>query len=94
MRIIVTGGSGFIASHLIKYLLEHYDKIGILSIDNYLSGTIQNEVKDPRISYIEDTSSNIFRYSGFSPQYVFHFGEYSRIGQSFYAMMRQERSRL
>ncbi len=87
MRYIVTGGSGFIGSCLIKRLLNDANAlrphIKILSIDNYLSGSKKNEVEDNRVKYIEDTTWNINKYSYFKPEIVFHFGEYSRISQSF-----------
>jgi len=83
MRIIVTGGSGFIGSSLIKYLVKHYKNIEILSIDNYLSGSKSNEIINDKVKYINDTTVNIKKYNNFLPNYVFHFGEYSRISQSF-----------
>lgn len=33
MRILVTGGCGFIGSNLICYLLDRYDDIKILNVD-------------------------------------------------------------
>ena len=83
IKIIVTGGSGFIGSNLIKYFITNYDRIKILSIDNYLSGFKSNEIKNDKVTYVNDSTSNIFKYYDFSPNYVFHFGEYSRVTQSF-----------
>jgi len=83
MNIIVTGGSGFIGSNLIKRLLNTYQSIKILSIDNYLTGSKGNEVDNNRVKYICDSTWNIKRYSVFNPSILYHFGEYSRIATSF-----------
>ena len=41
MRILVTGGSGFIGTNLIKKLIEN--KHEVMSIDNYSTGYRSNE---------------------------------------------------
>lgn len=82
-KIIVTGGSGFIGSELIKYLVKKYKKISILSIDNYLSGSVSNEIEHENVKYVKNSTVNIFEYIHFKPDYLFHFGEYSRIATSF-----------
>jgi nucleoside-diphosphate-sugar epimerase len=40
MRYIVTGGAGFLGSHLCDYLIDRDDKV--LCLDNYTSGSINN----------------------------------------------------
>jgi len=40
MRILVTGGAGFIGSHLTKYLLDHGDKV--VCLDNFFTGQKKN----------------------------------------------------
>jgi UDP-glucose 4-epimerase len=83
--IVVTGGAGFIGSNLILYLLNktNYD---IISIDNYSTGKIKNHVKSRRVEYINSDTQNISnvlsRYKN-KINSVFHFGEFSRIFQSF-----------
>ena len=41
--IIVTGGSGFVGTNLIEYLLKK-TKLNIISIDNYSSGRKINHI--------------------------------------------------
>ena len=86
--IVVTGGAGFVGGNLIEKLLKD-TKYKIISVDNYSSGSIKNHIKDRRVSYIKDTTSNI---SNTLNKYksrihsIFHFGEFSRIYQSFLKM--------
>ena len=83
--IIVTGGSGFVGSNLIKLLLKKTNK-KIISLDNYSSGVKKNNVKDSRVKYIFANTSEIkkklIRYKD-EIHSLFHFGEFARIYQSF-----------
>ena len=49
MKIIVTGGAGFIGTNLIKILLK--DNYDITSIDNYSTGLKENEIEG--VKYID-----------------------------------------
>ncbi len=83
--IIVTGGAGFIGSNLIEFLLER-TKYNIISIDNYSSGTKKNHLKNKKVKYIRNDTSNIFNILKNKKKKInaiFHFGEFSRIHQSF-----------
>ena len=86
--IVVTGGAGFVGGNLIEKLLRE-TKYKIISIDNYSSGSIKNHIKDPRVRYIKDSTSNISKalnkYKS-KIHTIFHFGEFSRIYQSFLKM--------
>ena len=86
--IVVTGGAGFIGSNLIKLLLKK-TKLKIISLDNYYSGKVKNEIKDKRIQYIKSDTKNISKVLNLYKKNInslFHFGEFSRIYQSFLNM--------
>jgi UDP-glucose 4-epimerase len=83
--IVVTGGGGFIGSNLIKYLILK-TKFNIISIDDYSSGSVNNQIKHDRIKYFKANTLNIrstlHKYKSIINS-IFHFGEFSRIHQSF-----------
>ena len=83
--IIVTGGAGFIGSNLIKYLVKktHFK---IISIDNYSTGTKKNHLNHKNVKYIKSENidiSKILKSYKKKIKVIFHFGEFSRIYQSF-----------
>ena len=86
--IIITGGAGFVGSNLINILLRR-TKFRLISIDNYSSGSKKNHIKSPRVKYInadtKDTSKVLNLYKK-DINSIFHFGEFSRIYQSFLKM--------
>ena len=83
--IIVTGGSGFVGSNLIEYLLKKTN-FKILSLDDYSSGNKKNHINSKRVKYIKGHTKNISqqlkKYTN-KIHSLFHFGEFSRIYQSF-----------
>ena len=86
--IIVTGGSGFVGTNLIKYLLKK-TRYKIISYDNYSSGLKKNHIKDKRIKYLKANTkeiSKILHKQKHNILALFHFGEFSRIYQSFLKM--------
>ena len=86
--IIVTGGAGFVGSNLIELLLKKTN-LKIISLDNYSSGIKKNHVKNKRVSYLNGDTKNIdkiFKKKIKNIHSVFHFGEFSRIYQSFLKM--------
>ena len=84
--IVVTGGAGYVGSNLIQYINRKTNK-KIISIDNYSSGSKKNHIKSKNIKYLKGQTSEINRilknYKN-NINVIFHFGEFSRIHQSFY----------
>jgi UDP-glucose 4-epimerase len=59
MRVLITGGAGFVGSHLSEALLDRGDEVFIL--DNLSTGSIDNVVhlkSNPKFHYTIDTVSN------------------------------------
>ena len=84
--IVVTGGAGFIGSCLIKYLVNKKINYNIISIDNYFTGNIRNHITNKKVKYIKDDNKNIekiLKNYKKKIKVIFHFGEFSRIYQSF-----------
>ena len=79
-RILVTGGAGFIGSHLCEKLAKD-NKNEVFSLDNYSMGSRKNHVE--KVTYIDGDTSNIHDLISFSPDMIYHLGEYSRVEQSF-----------
>ena len=84
--IIVTGGAGFVGSNLIEKLLLK-NKFKIISIDNYSTGSKKNHLINKNVKYIKDNTENIEKILKKKKinniHSLFHFGEFSRIYQSF-----------
>ena len=83
-NILVTGGAGFVGSNLIKRLKNDYPEARIVSLDNYFTGKSENHV--PGVEYYHGHTMDapaIFADLEVPFDTVFHFGEYSRIVQSF-----------
>jgi len=83
--LAVTGGAGFVGSNLIEFLLKKTN-LNIISIDNYSTGKKNNQINNPRVSYIKGNTKDINRIlNGYKKNIhsLFHFGEFSRIYQSF-----------
>jgi len=79
-KILITGGAGFVGSHLAKTLYNYGNTIHVL--DNYFTGRIENHIQG--VSYIKAETSDIFSlYKNVPLDYIFHLGEYSRVEQSY-----------
>lgn len=82
MNILVTGGAGFIGTHLIKKLLK--EKHTVTSIDNYSIGTKSNHQK--RCEYIEADINDIehlLTEDSYRFDLIYHLAALSRIQPSF-----------
>lgn len=79
-KVLVTGGAGFIGSHLCEELVKD-NNYKIYSLDNYFTGTEKNH--QAGVSYIKGDCRDIDKIINFSPEIIFHLGEYSRVEQSF-----------
>lgn len=80
MKILVTGGAGFVGSNLCEALAKD-PRNEVYSLDNYFTGSRDNHVEG--VTYIEGSTEYIFELVDFTPDRVFHLGEYSRVEQSF-----------
>lgn len=79
-KILVTGGAGFIGSHLCERLAQNSNN-EVYSLDNYFTGSTNNHVDN--VTYIKGDTKDISSLVTFSPDMVYHLGEYSRVEQSF-----------
>ncbi len=79
-KILVTGGAGFVGSHLCERLSKN-PNYEVYSLDNYFTGSVDNHV--PNVTYIKGDTSDISTLVTFTPDMVYHLGEYSRVEQSF-----------
>lgn len=62
MRAFITGGAGFIGSHLIRRLLDSKDIETITVFDNFTSGRrtyLQDQFSDKRLSIVEEDLKNL-----------------------------------
>ncbi|MDC3342369.1 NAD-dependent epimerase/dehydratase family protein [Candidatus Pelagibacter sp.] len=86
--LVITGGAGFVGSNLINLLIKKTN-FNIISIDNYSTGLKKNHIANKRIKYLKSDTKNISKIlNNFKNEIhsIFHFGEFSRIYQSFLKM--------
>lgn len=74
MKVLITGGSGFIGSHLVDRLLARGDQVVV--IDNYATGRKDNLVPHPNLQVVEGTiaDANLVQkaFESFRPDKVVH----------------------
>ena len=79
MNILVTGGTGFIGTNLIKKLLEDKDN-NLFSYDSYYIGKIENE--QPGCKYYHQDLAETYWYIEAEIDLVYHLAAFSRIQPS------------
>ena len=84
-KILVTGGAGFIGSHLCERLAKNKN-YEVYSLDNYFTGNEANHIAN--VTYIRGNTSDIASLVTFNPDMIYHLGEYSRVEQSFDDMQK------
>ncbi len=73
--IVVTGGAGFVGSHLCARLVAMGHKV--ISLDNYFTGSKDNHVEG--VEYREGHTKDIAKHIQETPDILYHLGEYSRV---------------
>ncbi len=76
--ILVTGGTGFIGSHLCARLIK--DGHHVISLDNYFTGSRENHISG--VEYREGHTKDIEKHISETPDLIYHLGEYSRVEKS------------
>lgn len=76
--VVVTGGAGFVGSHLCEQLAKHGCRV--ISLDNYFTGSRDNHVSG--VEYREGHTKDIARLVPEFSDIIFHLGEYSRVHQA------------
>ena len=71
-RILISGGAGFIGSHLCDYLLKK--GFGVVAVDNFITGSrgnIKHNLENPNFEFLEiDVSKEIAQVDNLG--YIFH----------------------
>ena len=75
---VVTGGAGFVGSHLCERLVK--EGYQVVSLDNYFTGTEDNHVEG--VEYRKGHTKDISAIVTETPDVIFHLGEYSRVAPS------------
>jgi UDP-glucose 4-epimerase len=74
VKVLITGGAGFIGSHLADRLLD--DGHQVLVIDNYATGRRDNLTERDGLTIVEDTIEDpdvvLETFEGFRPDFVVH----------------------
>ncbi len=74
MKVLITGGAGFIGSHVVERLLERGDEV--LVIDNYTTGRRDNLAAHPHLEVVEGSIADGAlvhgAFSRFRPERVVH----------------------
>ena len=80
MKILVTGGAGFVGANLIKRLLLDGHKV--VSLDNYSTGLKENEQEGCVYHDIDISKTNLEYLSWINPDLIYHLAARARIQPS------------
>jgi len=90
MKILITGGAGFVGTNLVKSLLNKHEEIDIQVLDNFSTGFKHNMVDDNRVTYHEFDVSDYFfdnhlndKLGDWKPDTIYHLAALARIQPSF-----------
>ncbi len=73
--VLVTGGAGFVGSHLCERLITLGHQV--ICLDNYFTGTEDNHI--PGVEYRRGHTKDIEKLVPETPDLVYHLGEYARV---------------
>lgn len=89
MKVLVTGGCGFIGSHIVDYLLKTYTDVEVLNVDSMTYAADYNNVEmrdDKRytLQEIDIADLNLLHqvWEEFKPDYVIHAAAESHVDRS------------
>src|SRR5262249_12533071 len=85
-KVLVTGGSGFIASHLVRRLVHAGAHVSILTKYNSVIDNARLAGLWDRITPIEADLRNLdslAQLRSLRPEIIFHFAAYNHVGDSF-----------
>ena len=80
MKVLVTGGAGFVGTNLIKRLLK--DGHDVVSLDNYSTGLKENEQEGCVYHDIDISKTNLEYLSWINPDIIYHIAARARIQPS------------
>ena len=78
MKVLVTGGAGFIGTNLVKHL--KFDRHSVVVLDDYCTGTKQNHIEG--VKYIEGDIEMV-EYLNTDFDLIYHLAAQSRVQPSF-----------
>ncbi len=85
-KVLVTGGGGFIASHLTRRLVREGARVAIITKYNSIIDNVRLLDTWDKVTVIEADIRNIdslIQIKDFAPQIVFHLAAYNHVGDSF-----------
>ena len=85
-KILVTGASGFIGSHLVKYLIKQKAKVYIIVKYNSVIENIRLKNYWNKINVIESDLRNldsILKFNSLKFEIIYHLAAYNHVGDSF-----------